>query len=301
MYAKYSPPGPSPTMGAMTSDALQPWLAHVARERAQALARACAAPDWADHPERLRLVRLAARRLRSALELMGEAAPGAPLRAARRWTRELGRLRSLDVLAALLAQAPSRVGGLPVQAAAEHLLEAFERERRKGRRRLAERLGDLPALEPGPGAPPAPEAAVLWAELTPLLRAALEPLPEACAAGDLEALHGLRLATKRLRYALEVLGPAFAAAPDQALLALKALQDALGQLHDWAELRGRLEAALREVEGRHRSALAAGLEPLRAHAWREGDLALAQVTALAAELDPLVFATLLRRTLGDLR
>lgn len=300
MYAKNSPPGALAYNGPMTSDALQPWLAHVARERAQALARACEAEAWVERPERLRLVRLAARRLRSALELMEASAPPGALKAARRWTRELGRLRSLDVLARLLEESQSRVGGLPVQAAAEHLLEALARERRRAARRLEARLGAPPEPGGAPGLPATPPPGVLWAELTPLLREALEPLTGACAAGDLEALHRLRLATKRLRYALEVLGPAFRTPPDQALLALKALQDALGQLHDWSELRARVEATLQAFGPRPRPALAAGLEPLRAHAWREEDLALAQVTALASELDPLGLATLLRRALGDL-
>lgn len=286
----------------MPSDALQPWLAHVARERAGALARACAVEGWAERPEGLRQVRIAARRLRSVVELMEEAAPAGTLKVARRWTRALGRLRGLDVMARLLSEGQARARGLAAQAAAEHLLEGLDRERRKAAKRLGAQLGAQPDVPPGSEAAPVPPSRqALWDLLTPLLREALEPLEAACRRGDAEALHRTRLAAKRLRYALEVLGPAFKTSPDQALLALKALQDALGLGHDWTELALDLEGRLQRIEPGPRPILAEGLELLHAHARREAGLALAQASALAGEMGPLTFATLLRSDLGDLR
>ena len=250
----------------------------------------------------MRLVRLGARRWRSALELCGDGAPASALKAARRWTRELGRVRSLDVLAIRLEEARQAGAGFPARAAAEHLLEALMERREKARRDLSNRLGKLPVLEE-PNAteplPPPPEA--MWAELAPLLRGALEPLPEACRTRNEASLHHVRLAVKRLRHALEVLGPAFPFPPDQALVALKMLQDALGLCHDWRELMAFLDEALVRFGARGRLALAEGVEPLLARARLEHDLALDQVTAFAGELAPLDFALLLRRNLGDPR
>ncbi len=286
----------------MPTDALQPWLAHVARERADALARACAVEAWAERPEGLRQVRIAARRLRSVLELMEEAAPAGILKAARRWTRALGRLRCLDVMARLLSESQARAQGLAAQAAVEHLLEGLDRERGKAGRRLGARLGARPEFPPGShSAPLPPPRQALWALLSPLLREALEPLEAACRSGDAEALHRIRIAAKRLRYALEVLGPAFKAAPDQALLALKVLQDALGLCHDWTELALDLEERLRGMGPGTRPILAEGMALLLAHARREAGLALAQASALAGGMGPFTFATLLRSNLGDLR
>ncbi|MEY2632430.1 MAG: hypothetical protein RIR00_1084, partial [Pseudomonadota bacterium] len=92
---------------------------------------------------------------------------------------------------------------------------------------------------------------------------------------DSEALHALRIAGKRLRYALEFLAPLYA--PDKLaprLEELEALQNGLGRLNDLATL-GRLlhpltatapvlREALAEVEAWHRAALAPELARLPA-------------------------------------
>jgi len=59
-----------------------------------------------------------------------------------------------------------------------------------------------------------------------------------------EELHDLRIAAKRLRYVLEITGPAFGAgAADGARVARK-LQDVLGEIHDCDEMLPRVEAHL---------------------------------------------------------
>jgi hypothetical protein len=52
------------------------------------------------------------------------------------------------------------------------------------------------------------------------------------AAGDMRALHDMRIAAKRLRYALEVTGDCFGDYARSAIKPVKALQDVLGEIHD---------------------------------------------------------------------
>jgi CHAD domain-containing protein len=62
-------------------------------------------------------------------------------------------------------------------------------------------------------------------ELRALAPAALEP-------GAAEAQHDLRIAAKRLRYVLEIVGPCFGPEAKAARDAAKGLQGVLGEIHD---------------------------------------------------------------------
>jgi CHAD domain-containing protein len=66
---------------------------------------------------------------------------------------------------------------------------------------------------------------------------------------DPEEFHRMRLAAKRLRYTMELFRPCYGKGLEQRLEALKALQDALGELNDAvatrALLRGRVKKAAR--------------------------------------------------------
>ncbi len=68
---------------------------------------------------------------------------------------------------------------------------------------------------------------------------------------NVEELHDMRIAAKRLRYLLELSGPLFGAEAKRSAKVVKSLQDVLGEIHDCDEL---LEVA-------H----ARGLDPLAAH------------------------------------
>lgn len=57
-----------------------------------------------------------------------------------------------------------------------------------------------------------------------------------------EAQHDMRIAAKRLRYALEILGPCIGESAEPARLAAKELQSALGDLHDCDVIMPRVEA-----------------------------------------------------------
>ena len=74
---------------------------------------------------------------------------------------------------------------------------------------------------------------------------------------NIRELHDLRIAAKRLRYTLEVLGsalgPAAAVAEDEA----KALQDVLGEVHDCDVLGPRLERELARLDALDANAVAA--------------------------------------------
>jgi len=57
-----------------------------------------------------------------------------------------------------------------------------------------------------------------------------------------EAQHDMRIAAKRLRYALEIVGPCIGEPAEPARLAAKKLQSALGDLHDCDVIMPRVEA-----------------------------------------------------------
>lgn len=67
-------------------------------------------------------------------------------------------------------------------------------------------------------------AAAYFAKIREAL--AQDPLPD--------ALHPLRLRTKRLRYTIELFRPCYGAGLEQALTALRGLQNALGEVNDSA-------------------------------------------------------------------
>jgi CHAD domain-containing protein len=67
--------------------------------------------------------------------------------------------------------------------------------------------------------------AVRLEELRDLAAEAVEP-------GAETAQHDMRIAAKRLRYALEIVEPCFGAPATEARLAARELQDVLGEIHD---------------------------------------------------------------------
>jgi hypothetical protein len=89
--------------------------------------------------------------------------------------------------------------------------------------------------------------------------------------GNVEALHDMRIASKRLRYVLELTAPVFGEGAEQGAKRAKKLQDLLGEIHDCDESIPRVErhiawlrledaATLREAAG----ARASDLDPAAA-------------------------------------
>ncbi len=193
--------------------------------------------------------RVATRRLRELLPVV----PGAgevPSKLERRLrvvTRQLGPLRELDVSALIVAELAA--GHAAHAAAFDALAADIERDRAAARRtvaarratveraRVARRLGEL-ANDLAEHAPLDPKGVAArrwgWAVHARCVGRA-ERLKRAMAtAGAVylpERLHGVRIALKKLRYALELLVEIDGA--DKAdLQALKARQDVLGRMHD---------------------------------------------------------------------
>ena len=57
-------------------------------------------------------------------------------------------------------------------------------------------------------------------------------MPRAADPAEVEALHDMRIAAKRLRYVLEITGPCFGPYATKAVELTKDLQDLLGEIHD---------------------------------------------------------------------
>ena len=225
---------------------------------------------WLEDPDAVHDVRVASRRLRAALDLSDpEVYPAFRKHRARavRLTRALGCTRELDVhldRLASLGMGLTAPGGHEVL---EHALESFDRRRRKARRAMTGRVGrlkledfrgllELKAL-PRPFVSAGLEGAVS-ALLSPLLPLALSPLEEALDTEDAPRLHRMRIQVKKLRYALEILGPAFPAPPEPWLARLRDLQTALGEHHDWTLLEADLWRLHGSLTERRRPALASG-------------------------------------------
>ena len=280
-------------------------LLHRALEaRVQAYQEAVASEGGLQDPEVAHRVRVACRRLRSVMDLLDEEAyPNLRSRAnaLRRFTKNLGQVRDLDVQMAGL-QGLHATAGNGHQSALEHVLESLARRRRKALAKLDlkapgfEKLLKVPSLPKPFEGLPVPLGA--WAALEPRIAEALASLAERRELEDVGALHASRVAVKGLRDALETLSPAFPAEPSGFLAELKAVQKTLGDHHD----RAALESLLWEHHGRlveaGRPALATALLDLLGTV-AEGRLqAFGAFRALNGPWDAAEFAARVQALLG---
>jgi len=219
--------------------------------------------------EPLHDMRVATRRLRETLRLFQQYYAPARFKKllgkARKTTRVLGLPREMDVNLDLL-RGWQFAGGLVVHATCEHLLALFENEQARLKRRMLrafERLelkdfeSDLRLLAES-AVPPRSKMHRLFAEhqaaefelfmqqmpqlLLDKAKPILEFAPTPNALQSDGRLHELRIRTKKLRYALEILKPLLPAASGEPPIELcRALQDALGEFHDHTVLIERLQ------------------------------------------------------------
>ena len=194
-------------------------------------------------PEGVHGMRVATRRLRSALRLFREALQDTThLGGELRWLAGvLGAVRDLDVLSAGLPRLAERAGvDDDALAPAASLLAADRREARAtlvrtlGSGRYRALLAEAAALVGGlDGAPGMTLGEAAGPALDGILRSFRSHARKAAPDGSSsEDLHALRKAAKRLRYSLEFLEPAAPDAVAAATSDLRDLQEELGRLND---------------------------------------------------------------------
>jgi CHAD domain-containing protein len=219
-------------------------LVALLQRRARALRRqlsaALAGKDTGVHQ-----ARVASRRLREALPVLTEGLHHTKKtkaqRKIRRLTQALGTVRELDVTLHLIDELAERPG-IPRPALSDVRAQVIEeRETRRAvmldrvakvntdklSRRLREVAGAL--------AMPTPEHAWRAALATRIVRRARRLEKAIGLAGQIyaaEALHVVRIAAKKLRYALEIADETGAAPCAMAVRTIKRVQDTLGRLHD---------------------------------------------------------------------
>lgn len=188
--------------------------------------------------------RVASRRLREALPVAGASAQDAVRRAlkqVRRVTRALGPVREIDVALGHLAEFGAR--GVSAPSAIAHVQRALERERDRRRREMLDALspGRLQKLKqklaPFHAAPPSGDS-----RAAALAEADRRVGDRGLALGDAieragaiylpDRLHAVRVAVKKLRYALEIQRELRRSRATARIRQLKSVQELLGRLHD---------------------------------------------------------------------
>jgi CHAD domain-containing protein len=214
----------------------------------------------------LHRTRVASRRLRELIPILqlDRALTRKLVRRLRKVTDRLGAVRELDVLLLLLDELQD--SGRSDEKARRQVIAAIADDRGRARdalleklpiselRRLAARLEDVASsLEPGKGAPNTrEEAASRWALEARVAHRAerlSRALREAGAVYLPERLHVVRIALKKLRYAVELRddGAGAKATGRRDVATLKRSQDILGRMHDLQVLMDRVRQVQAEL------------------------------------------------------
>ena len=238
------------------------------RQRLVSLLKAMPAAQAGDHAS-VHQARVASRRLRQALPLLGVRADADALdradRRVRRITRALGPVRELDVTLLLLGELARRRAA-PMRAIAR-MREAVTEERQRRRREM------LAAIKPSKlnklrkqlvqvAAPESerPETRSALAEANSQAAARAAQLKGAIErAGGIylaDRLHRVRVAAKKLRYALEIQRELTGSRSTTNLNKLKVQQDLLGRMHDLEMLIDRARIAQAALAPRDRRGMA---------------------------------------------
>src|SRR5215217_953700 len=119
-------------------------------------------------------------------------------------------------------------------------------------------------------------AAPLFDNAQRIVRVRLDELCDfmPAAAEDVEALHDMRIAAKRLRYVLEITHPCFGPYAEAAIKPVKQLQEVLGDVHDCDEQLPEVRAFLDELVAADAAALVRGAAALPHREAYEGLVAL---------------------------
>jgi CHAD domain-containing protein len=201
-------------------------------------------------PEYVHQLRVQSRRASAALELYRDVLRNKPRKWLRRTLRAArkaaGDARDLDVLAENLDADPSaapptfREGLRQRRVVAQQPIVALDDRLNRGKK-LRKKLHRLLDVTGRKRSAIAESRFGEWA--VPQLRRAVKPFLESASTHvtDLTSLHALRILTKKVRYAMELLAPAFPDSFRQELYPVVAeLQERLGKIHDQALARNRL-------------------------------------------------------------
>jgi CHAD domain-containing protein len=189
--------------------------------------------------------RVASRRLREAVPVLTQGLHGTKARKARRkirrLTRALGCVRELDVTLHLIDELGQR-SGIPRPALSEvraHVIEAREKRLVVMHERLkdvdTDKLGRRLASVRDALRAPSPDHAwrsALASRIATRARRLSEAIRHAGQMYSPDALHRVRIAVKKLRYAMEIADESRAAPSASVVGTLRKAQDALGRLHD---------------------------------------------------------------------
>ncbi len=263
---------PAPTAPSVAAEqSVSEALASIMARQAAVLLRRAPAAAAADGTEPVHQMRVALRRLRSALKLFRRAADGpavsALLAEMGALSTVLGPARDWDVFltetgAAVAAAFPDDRAVARLLAAAAHRRDdAYDmlaaHLRGPAFRALSIRLAWLAAARPWEAEADAEQAATLakpiaafaGRALSRRLAGLLAPGPDLSGLSA-EALHTLRIEAKRLRYAAEFFAPLYPPRPVRRFVRrVSALQDRLGRLNDATVAAGLLEALGRSGRG----------------------------------------------------
>ena len=191
--------------------------------------------------------RVASRRLREALPLAVGAAGAVTVREARRGmrglTRALGPVREMDVALGLLDELEAAHGQLVEPIDATRRLVTGERATRRDA--MVEALAPGPAgaaleavaaVREGLVSRDRPWRAVLARRVIARARELGAAIDQAGILYNPDALHAIRIAAKKLRYALELAIELRMARAARAVRTLRRMQDLLGEMHDYQVL-----------------------------------------------------------------
>lgn len=200
--------------------------------------------------ESVHQARIATRRLREVLPLVDNEHVEHAAAAVRTAGRQLGRVRELDVVGGLLLSMSDR---LPRAAATElHALrQAIRQRQRETRRRMVKRTErlDLPALRDAfaedngrlrlgkwlpriSGRVSSSWSEPIWARIVTRSQEAAAAVERTPAIYFPNRVHKVRIAIKKLRYAVEIAAETNIWRPDRILKDLRKLQGILGDIHD---------------------------------------------------------------------
>jgi CHAD domain-containing protein len=212
------------------------------RQRMNALTRALPGARQGD-PLLVHQARVASRRLREALPLVATGSKGRKLeRSARRLTRALGPVRELDVALEMLEGMTA--GAEAPRGAIARLKQVVREERQRMHTEMCSRVNrvDIEKLRRRAGAAAAKGAGgtrrdpkrIAAAQLRAARRAIRlrEAIESAAGLYLPDRLHEVRIAVKKLRYAMEVSRELSGSRALARLRTLKQAQDLLGHMHD---------------------------------------------------------------------